>query len=85
MRYSPVKRQLRRAAALMLCALLLAALLLPQAAMARHAEQKLVRVGWYDSPYNIKGANGRRSGYAYDYQQKITAYTNWTYEYVEGS
>ncbi|MDO4405306.1 MAG: transporter substrate-binding domain-containing protein, partial [Atopobiaceae bacterium] len=28
---------------------------------------------------------GRRSGYSYDYQQKIAAYTGWTYEYVEGS
>lgn len=27
---------------------------------------------------------GRRSGYAYEYQQKIAAYTGWTYEYVEG-
>ena len=30
-------------------------------------------------------SNGRRSGYAYDYQQKIAGYTNWEYEYVEGS
>ena len=28
---------------------------------------------------------GRRSGYAYDYQKKIAAYTGWNYEYVEGS
>ena len=28
---------------------------------------------------------GRRSGYAYEYQQKIAAYTGWTYEYVKGS
>ena len=29
--------------------------------------------------------NGRRSGYAYEYQQKIAAYSGWEFEYVEGS
>lgn len=47
--------------------------------------QKVVRVGWYESPFNIMDKRGRRSGYAYEYQQKISAYTGWTYEYVEGS
>ena len=46
---------------------------------------KTVRVGWYESPYNRIDKYGRRSGYAYDFQQKIAAYTNWDYEYVEGS
>ena len=48
-------------------------------------EKKTVRVGWYDSSFNRKDKFGRRSGYAYDYQQKIAAYTGWEYEYVEGS
>ena len=47
--------------------------------------QRIVRVGWFESPFNITDELGRRSGYAYDYQQKIAAYTGWTYEYVEGS
>ena len=47
--------------------------------------QKVVRVGWYESPFNTMDKRGRRSGYAYEYQQKISAYTGWTYEYVEGS
>lgn len=47
--------------------------------------QKVVRVGWYESPFNHMDKLGRRSGYAYEYQQKISAYTGWTYEYVEGS
>ncbi|MBR4720457.1 MAG: EAL domain-containing protein [Clostridia bacterium] len=47
--------------------------------------QKVVRVGWYESPFNHTDALGRRSGYAYEYQQKIAAYTGWKYEYVEGS
>ena len=46
---------------------------------------KVVRVGWYECPFNIIDENGRRSGYAYEYQRKIAAYTGWTYEYVEGT
>ena len=46
---------------------------------------KVVRVGWYESPFNLTDRFGRRSGYAYDYQQKIAAYTGWTYEFVNGS
>ena len=46
---------------------------------------KTVRVGWYESPFNIIDETGRRSGYAYEYQRKIAAYTGWTYEYVEGT
>ena len=44
-----------------------------------------VRVGWYESPFNTTDELGRRSGYAYEYQQKIAAYTGWNYEYVTGS
>ena len=55
--------------------------------LAAHAQEsgKTVRVGWYESPFNTMDQFGRRSGYAYDYQQKIAAYTGWKYEYVEGS
>ena len=41
--------------------------------------------GLGESPFNTTNSQGRRSGYAYEYQQKIAAYTNWKYEYVEGS
>ena len=47
--------------------------------------ETVVRVGWYESPYNMTDRFGRRTGYAYDYQRKLAAYTGWTYEYVEGS
>lgn len=50
---------------------------------AENTETKVVRVGWYESPFNHKDKFGRRSGYAYDYQQEVAAYTGWTYEYVE--
>ena len=72
----------RLTAALALCLLLAA--LLPVAAWADGAD-KCVRVGWYDSSYNTVDDTGRRSGYAYEYQLKLAAYTGWTYEYVTGS
>ena len=74
----------RRAAALVLCLALVACCLIPVIA-GTEAAKKVVRVGWYDSSFNIMDAYGRRSGYAYDYQMKIAAYTGWRYEYVRGS
>ena len=82
----------RRFATLALCIVLAAALALPAAAFAsasasaqETAPAKTVRVGWYDSPFNTTDQFGRRSGYAYEYQRKIAAYTGWNYEYVEGN
>lgn len=49
------------------------------------AENKVVKVGWYESHFNRTDTFGRRSGYAYDYQQKIAAYTGWNYSYVKGT
>ena len=58
---------------------------LPVYAKKKPEAKKTVRVGWYDSSFNRMDKFGRRSGYAYDYQQKISSYTGWEYEYVEGS
>ena len=69
---------------LMLLCLFVMAAFLPTAAHATDSK-KTVRVGWYDSSYNTVDKFGRRSGYAYEYQLKIAAYTGWTYEYVNGS
>ena len=74
-------RVLRIASAFLCLALLLC--LLPAAPAA--GEQKVVRVGWYESSFNVTDSTGRRSGYAYEYQMKIAAYTGWKYEYVTGS
>ena len=57
--------------------------LLPLPAHAAGAASKVVRVGWYEDAYNITGKNGERSGYAYEYEQSVAAYTGWTYEYVK--
>ena len=52
---------------------------------AEEKEHKVVRVGWFDSSFNYFDEFGRRCGIDYEYQQKISAYTGWTYEYVEDS
>ena len=75
---------IRRTAALLLCTALFLLCMLPAAADTETA-QKVVRVGWYETPFNRKDAFGRRTGYAYEYQRKIAAYTGWKYEYVEGN
>ena len=77
-----VRDLIKRLGAFLLCLILGAASLTP--AFAQEAE-KPVRVGWYESPFNITDEFGRRSGYAYEYQRKIAAYTGWRYEYVEGT
>ena len=68
---------IKRLASLLLCILLGASVLPPGAALAGDT-QKIVRVGWYDSSYNTVDPFGRRSGYAYEYQLKIAAYTGWS-------
>lgn len=68
------------------CCLLLSLILIFMylTAVAAAAQQpKVVRVGWYEDIYNITGPNGERSGYGYEYQQAIAAYTGWKYEYVK--
>ena len=55
----------------------------PEPAMA--AEAKTVRVGWYQDVYNITGEQGERSGYVYELEQAVAAYTGWKYEYVSGT
>ena len=75
----------KRLGCLLACALMAAVFLLPAAAPAEESAPKVVRVGWYETPFNYKDTFGRRTGYAYEYQRKIAAYTGWKYEYVEGT
>ena len=70
--------------AFLVCIVLSTVLMVPAAASADNSE-RVVRVGWHEEPYFITDQYGRWSGYTYDYQQKIAAYTGWKYEYVEGS
>ena len=48
------------------------------------AEHQTVRVGWYEDSYHITDKNGDRSGYGYEFEQAVSAYTGWDYEYVTG-
>lgn len=57
----------------------------PFTAYAEEPEQNVVRVGWFDSSFYYLDQSGRRCGIAYEYEHKISAYTGWTYEYVEDS
>ncbi len=75
----------RRIPVLLLCFLLVLSAVLPVAASAHEKEAKTVRVGWYESAFHRTDSFGRKSGYGYEYQQRVAIYTGWNYEYVEGS
>ena len=74
----------RWSAAFLLCFTMVTAFSLPLSVHARESG-KTVRVGWYESAFHHTDGFGRRSGYGYEYQQRISTYTGWNYEYVEGS
>ena len=79
------ERSSRRLLALLLCVITAIAMAMPFAAHAQEPDQKVVRVGWYDSSFCYWDEFGRRCGIDVEYQEKISAYTGWTYEYVEDS
>ena len=54
-------------------------------AKSEGTESKVVRVGWYEDSYHITDKEGNRSGYGYEYEQAVAAYTGWQYEYVTGN
>ena len=69
----------------LILSLILMATVIPVLGATAQEQGRVVRVGWYESPFNSTDEFGRRSGYAYEYQQKIAAYSGWSYEYVTGS
>ena len=79
-----IHRKMTQILSLALFLLVAGTLILSAAAMAEESG-KTVRVGWHEAPYFITDPHGRWSGYTYDYQQKLVAFTNWRYEYVEGT
>ena len=81
---STALRARMRMALVLLFLVCVSALAMPMTAHAQDSG-KTVRVGWYESSFNTTDEFGRRSGYAYEYQLKIAAYTGWSYEYVSGS
>ena len=84
-----MKEMMRRTFAMMLCCVLIGGFGLPTIAKAADGKSayKTVRVGWYQSPMFQEGASDDeiKSGYCYDYLQKVADYTSWRYEYVYGN
>ena len=58
-----------------LCLMLLLAVLFSASVFASGQGKKTVRVGWFESPFNMTDSFGGRSGFSYEYQQKVAAYT----------
>lgn len=56
-------------------------------ALADETEEKIVKIGYYENENFQEGASegAVKSGYAYEYYQKIAAFCGWKYEYVYGS
>ncbi len=81
----PNQGVIKRKTALLLCLILLLTAVFALPAHGAAHEPKVVRVGWYESAFHRTDQFGRRSGYGYEYQQRVAIYTGWTYEYVEGS
>ena len=50
---------------------------------ASEPSPEVLKVGFFAfSGYHITEEDGRRSGYGYEFLQKMAAYENWTYEYL---
>ncbi|MGM9570700.1 MAG: histidine kinase dimerization/phospho-acceptor domain-containing protein, partial [bacterium] len=73
--------QKKRILFMLLCSLIMA-LCCFQTAFA--ASGQVVRVGYYERPGFQEGVgpNERKSGYAYEYLQKVSDYTGWKYRYI---
>ena len=58
----------------------------PITAAAAGREGVTVRVGYYENEVFQEGAQegAVKSGYAYEYYQKLSEYTGWQYDYVYG-
>ena len=70
-----------------LCLALMVSTLFPADVFAAEsAAVEIVRVGYYENEVFQEGAQegAVKTGYAYEYYQKISEYTGWRYEYVYG-
>ncbi len=72
--------------ALLLSFVILIAVICPVSSVAADADSKPVRVGYYENEVFQEGAqpDAVKTGYAYEYYQKLSEYTGWEYEYVYG-
>lgn len=77
-----LRKNLYRYISCLLCLSLLL-MMFPVSVLAKGSKREMVRIGWYEDSYNITGKKGQRSGYGYEYQQSVAAYTGWKYQYVK--
>ena len=79
-------RRLLNRVALFACVMILVTAFLPVRACAETGPNT-VRVGYYENEVFQEGAEegAVKTGYAYEYYQKLSEYTGWRYEYVYGS
>jgi ABC-type amino acid transport substrate-binding protein len=77
--------RIKKLVSLCFCLIVLLAIITPFPVSAQGQDRKVVRVGWYDSSFCYWDEFGRRCGIDVEYQEKISAYTGWSYEYVENS
>ena len=47
-----------------------------------YAQEKVIRVGYDQNSHFIQEKDGEHYGYGVEYLNKISEYTDWTYEYV---
>ena len=77
------KSVLQRSIIFILCSCILFSICPVYAFAAENQKEKIVRIGVPDDTYDKINENGKRSGYGYEYLQKIAGYTGWNYEYVD--
>lgn len=93
MRKQQTAKKIRQAAGILLCLLLMIALpgqtMNAQAASSTEnagRTEKTVRVGYVNvEGYESGGEGEYKTGFGYEYLQKVSYYTGWEYEYVYGS
>ncbi len=71
---------------LLLCFVIMIGIICPVSTPAAEKESETVRVGYYENEVFQEGAQPGtvKTGYAYEYYQKLSEYTGWKYEYVYG-
>ena len=77
------KSVLQRGIIIILCSCILFSVCPVYAFAAENQKERVVRIGVPDDTYDKINGNGKRSGYGYEYLQKIAGYTGWKYEYVD--
>ncbi|RHT22040.1 transporter substrate-binding domain-containing protein [Clostridium sp. AM33-3] len=77
------KSVLQKGIIIILCSCILFSICPVYAFAAENQKERVVRIGVPDDTYDKINGNGKRSGYSYEYLQKIAGYTGWNYEYVD--